>query len=965
MKSIFIRKSAGFCLLLLVHVQVYSQVDTSYVYKTGTPYGMLDIRIAKSPTRYYYLEENKTISFRESSPGVKTNTYRDITSWDSNPYSEGNLREKNGAVDAFVMNYRLLFPNNYTGQYAEGYPLMLFMHGAGERGNCWMGSCYHADSKWRPAANTPPAPTSEVSRLMNNDHNLLHGGKVYLDARNAAGTLLPNDPALPGRSFPGFVLFPQNLNGWDGVSAQDAIRLVRLIAKKYNIDENRIYITGLSNGGQAMLDVVKRAPWLFAAALPMSAPGDGGIIGQSMTADVAHIPFWFFQGGKDSSPSRVVTETRIKKLREAGTIVRYSLYPNLGHGTWNSAFKEPDYFQWILAKNKSNIHLFAGSSSICLNSGEGVKMELAAGFRAYQWQKDGVIILSATNHTYVANAPGSYRARFSRVVNPTEKDWNKWSLPVMLTEKNPAPAQLEQTGTVLLTDLNNVGEARLYSAEPAAYYYWFKNGEPLNIADTVRYTTINPGEGNGVYTLITAGYENCLSPKSNTKSIFFNNSAPLNIQPPVELTASLASQTHIKLAWHDASSNEEGFELWRRKVISGTTYSPWELITLTAANVETYINTGVEPSTVYHYKIRAVSSSGRSEYTPAGQTSYVTIITDGDYIKPTAPQNVQAKAIAINTIQLSWKPSTDNTGIRQYRIYYDNKSVQTNSAVTNFTISNLSLNTQYSFTIKAEDLQGNLSSASDPALADTYVNGLFYEHSTGAWVDLDGINWTNAEFQGTIATFSIAPRTQEDYFNFKFDGYLYITQAGNYQFQTISSDGSRIELDGVIVVNNDGVHASRTITSSVQNLITGPKRISVKFFEYDESHVLTVRYKGPDTDETWKIIPATALKSGDAPLSSFANTERVELSKNEPGYVFPSPTTQHNINIKMESAEEALAYITITDLNGTLIFAGSYAPEKIREGFKIMPQKVMYDGIYFLQITQAKKITQQKIWIKN
>jgi hypothetical protein len=97
----------------------------------------LDIRIAKSATRYYYLEENKTFSFRESSPGIRTNTYRDMTSWDSQPYSQGHLRERNGSSDNFVMNYRLLFPSNYNASYAEGYPLIVIMHGAGERANCW------------------------------------------------------------------------------------------------------------------------------------------------------------------------------------------------------------------------------------------------------------------------------------------------------------------------------------------------------------------------------------------------------------------------------------------------------------------------------------------------------------------------------------------------------------------------------------------------------------------------------------------------------------------------------------------------------------------------------------------------------------------------------------------------------------------------------------------------------------
>src|SRR5688500_10391838 len=82
---------------------VFSQVDTTFIYNTSMPYGTLDLRLAKSETRYYYLQEDATFSFRESAPGVKSTAYRDMTSWDSSPYRQGNLREKNGNHDLFVM----------------------------------------------------------------------------------------------------------------------------------------------------------------------------------------------------------------------------------------------------------------------------------------------------------------------------------------------------------------------------------------------------------------------------------------------------------------------------------------------------------------------------------------------------------------------------------------------------------------------------------------------------------------------------------------------------------------------------------------------------------------------------------------------------------------------------------------------------------------------------------------------
>ena len=126
-----------FLLFFFTNIVSYCQVDTTYVYNTNTRFGHLDIRLAKSPSNYYYLQPGQTFSFRESSPGVKTNTFLDMTSyWDSSPYEEGHLREKSDAGDNFVMNYRLLKPVDYNPSFSPGYPIIILMHGYGERGNC-------------------------------------------------------------------------------------------------------------------------------------------------------------------------------------------------------------------------------------------------------------------------------------------------------------------------------------------------------------------------------------------------------------------------------------------------------------------------------------------------------------------------------------------------------------------------------------------------------------------------------------------------------------------------------------------------------------------------------------------------------------------------------------------------------------------------------------------------------------
>lgn len=430
MKRLF---TLSICCLMAAHYS-FGQVTNSYEYNTAMPYGTLDIRTRISSSDYYYLQENKTFSFRESSPGIPTGTYLDMTGWDSSPYQEGNLRHKKGTIDQFIMNYRLLFPGGYSDTYPDGYPLMVHFHGAVERANCYYTNCYHATPEYTVEENSPAAPKTATHRLLNNDHNLNVGGKQFLDARNLAGTRKPDDPSMPSRAFPGFVLSAQMFNIWDSLQVQDVIRIVRLVAEKYNIDQDRIYIQGISIGGYAVYESMKRASWLFAAALPMSSVWDANIFTQNQAHKVAHIPLWVFQGQNDPRPSPAYTESILSRFREAGGVARYTLYDNLSHVVWYSAYGTSDYYSWMLKQSKTNLHAFAGSTVIDKSTNSYPRLFLAEGYLAYQWEKDGVILGNGT-HTLTVTTPGRYRARFSRKsVSPTEAQWNKWSPYVTITQ---------------------------------------------------------------------------------------------------------------------------------------------------------------------------------------------------------------------------------------------------------------------------------------------------------------------------------------------------------------------------------------------------------------------------------------------------------------------------------------------------------------------------------------------------
>ena len=869
-------------LLLCASFDVFSQVDTSFIYNTSMPYGTLDLRIAKSATRYYYLQEGVTFSFRETPEGVRTNMFRDMTaSWNSTPYQQGNMREKNGNADLFVLNYRILFPQNYNPDYDPGYPIIMMMHGAGETGNCWGTNCHWADPYWNPNTNNPPAPTDQFHELLNNDRNLFHGGLQHMNAVNAAAGKFPDDPTLTSKAFPGIVLFPQSLNGWSQpTKVEEAIKLLRLIIKKYNVDENRVYVHGLSNGGWGVNQALKRAPWLFACALTMSAVSDAEIPQHNQLPEVAKLPLWIFQGGQDTNPTPSKTFNWVKKLRDAGAVIRYYLYPSLGHGTWNTAYKEPDFFTWILSQRKYNPHVSYGNPVICNTTGAGVRISFSKGFLAYQWEKDGVIISGENKEELIANTPGVYRGRFSRKsAAPSESQWEEWSDPINVSEVNPAKPSINVLGSTHLrgpgltsTDANNM--VQLTASVNADLYDWYKNGQPINfqntdIDDTLKTATITSGSSNanGQYTLVIRN-SYCPSPSSDPVYLFFNNSAPVNMtlnNTAFGLRATPGSSS-IFLSWNDVIENELGYEIWRRKPGSAS----FVFVAKTAKDAISYRDSGLEPATSYEYKLRAVSKTGRSNYVPSDNLSTNFVATTlGDTEAPLPPQNVTTTYNTVSSISIRWDAAQDDNGIKEYIIQYGDEQVTVPASIVNYTIENLQANTNYPITIQAVDYAGHISQSSNQIIATTFVKGLYYKHSTGVWVDLDDTTmvatFEHPEFTGWVPNFTLTPRTQEDFFNFEFNGYINLPENGNYFFRTTSDDGSRLILDDSVVVDNDGKHGNKTIASDTVYLAAGLHKLSVQYFDNEGNQNLVVQYKGPGIGDgvTYTTIPEAALKSGD------------------------------------------------------------------------------------------------------
>ncbi|MGM0581493.1 MAG: fibronectin type III domain-containing protein [Bacteroidota bacterium] len=860
-----------------------------------------------------------TYSFRLDTTGGVT-SYYNRTNWDSDQYEQGHVIYDIPTPE-FKLNFRLLKPNGYDENYEDGYPLIIMLHGAGERGNCWSNNCYFADPNWDPITNTPQAGPKyftvdessgntvftsskpheftagmeveinsstidnykgiyvvsstnltaqsfqlnnftyegdasgkiikqSFNNLFNNDHNLLHGGKQHLAAVNGAGTKLPNDPTLGSTDFPGFVLFPQNSNGWDGSEIQNVVRAIHNVLDQHNINRNKVVVHGLSNGAQHVVTLLKTDPALFAGVLLMSPSSSNTKVQNS--EEMAHIPMWVFQGGQDNNPTVSQTNSLVRWFEEMGGSVKYTLYENLGHGTWNSAYKEPDFFPWIKEKDNSDIFIYYGDKTICASNGQGAKLGVPRGFRKYEWERDGQIITGLDSATVFADLPGTYRARFSRFhENPTVEQWNNWSDPVVIKESVINTPNITAMNTVHLPDINGVDSVQLQTNEQSnLYYYWEKNGVPLN--DTTNFHNVKTA---GTYQVSVETFGGC--PSEISQEIFVTFNAPTDLSMPTNLEANLTSSGSVRLFWEDNSLIEKGYEIYRSTETDGF----YNFLGLLSEDAVSYEDTTAISDLQYFYKIRTVSNDKVSLYTTA-----VDVIMGTDNEEPTSPTKLTVENYTITSATLCWEAATDNEAIAQYYIYFGSDSVATNSDATCFTVEGLAAGKSFAFTVKAIDNSGNISLASNQVNVTTIFEGLTYEHSTASYDSLDEIDWSFVEYSGIVPNFGLSERTQDDYYSFKFDGYIYIENAGEYEFRTKSDDGSRIYIGGFdptnLIFDNDGLHgcSDQGVAPGVLTLSEGAYPITVTYFEKDGGQCLEVYYKSPGGN--WALIPDSMLKSG-------------------------------------------------------------------------------------------------------
>src|SRR5262249_47409491 len=142
---------------------------------------------------------------------------------------------------------------------------------------------------------------------------------------------------------PFIVVSPQSPRfGWD-VDTLNA--LLNDVVAHYKVDQDRIYLTGLSMGGGGTWQLAAAHPERFAAIVPVCGytnnPADAG--------QLKDLPIWVFHGAKDSSVPLKRSEDMVKALEEVKAAeVKFTVYPEAGHDSWTETYDNPELYKWLL-----------------------------------------------------------------------------------------------------------------------------------------------------------------------------------------------------------------------------------------------------------------------------------------------------------------------------------------------------------------------------------------------------------------------------------------------------------------------------------------------------------------------------------------------------------------------------------------------------------------------------------------
>lgn len=230
-----------------------------------------------------------------------------------------SFKDKNN----IVLPYQIFYPQNYKTKGIKS-PLVIFLHGAGERGNDNTAQLIHV---------VPYLTSKEIQDKFN---FVLYAPQCPTEDYWAPVKRMEWYTINDGKVTPGM---------------QANISMMERLLKDPNIDTNRVYVIGLSMGGFGTTDLLSRKPEWFAAAIPICGGAD-----LSKIKSYAAVPLWIFHGANDNVvPASISQDLYNSRKALDYTQTMYHEFPNGNHGVWEQAIRYPLALEWLFAQKKAKI----------------------------------------------------------------------------------------------------------------------------------------------------------------------------------------------------------------------------------------------------------------------------------------------------------------------------------------------------------------------------------------------------------------------------------------------------------------------------------------------------------------------------------------------------------------------------------------------------------------------------------
>ena len=795
-------------------------------------------------------------------------------------FAQGSHEARSLGSTSAPYGYYEYLPTDYSGS-SKDFPLIIFLHGAGERGN----------------------------------------GKGELDQAVKFG---PGREINNGKDLPFIILSPQTSDYW---SVQELDDFINYAVKEYNIDKDRVYLTGLSMGAMGIYAYLEKHPDKIAAVVPIAGSGN-----PEKVCKYSEVPLWAFHGDKDQtvpiSGSKNIVNAYNNCKPTPNPKATLTVMEGKAHWGWNDVYDGSlgDVYGWMLdftkdgeqdeeepAPNKAP-QVDAGNDQSVTLPDNSVKLKGSASdsdgkIVSYKWEKvSGPSVKMADKKSSTLQLSdleeGTYTFELTAKDNGGAEGQDEVKVLVRAEEKeNEAPlvnAGKDQSTTLPDNSLSLEGSASDKDGHIVSYKWEKVKGPSVKMEDKETQTLQLKKLVEGTYTFELTAKDNGGAETSDQVKVVVNPAEKENKAPIAKAGSDHTITLPLEELVLNGSGKDEDGELvaysWEK--ISGPSVKMKDASTanlkLSQLQVGNYKfrfmvedNEGATGSDEVKVKVKAAPEEDEEE-DDNEEVSITALAGDDDEVQLPLEEG----------LVIHGSISLENGEIQSYRwekVSGPSVTIKSNKTA-NLEIADLQEGV-YTFRFTATTTTGEsdsddmklkvLSAASnDGGEEETggLAKGLAYAYYEIApdrpWSGLPDFADLSPEKKGTVAKISVSPREQDDLYAFAFDGYIDIDESGTYFFYTASDEGSRLYINDQLVVDNDGVHESEVVYNKVE-LEKGMHEIRVEYFENSGNELLFVSYKGPGVPH--QEIPAEKLYNSGGNFTEGGNEQETEMSE---GLVF-------------------------------------------------------------------------------